>query len=144
MKFDDFEMFIQRGAGTTLEFKENFSSSVARELVALANIIGGKILLDVRDDDTVIGAQESNALRARFKGIAGNYDQPVPMRAELFGREFTGHVRENDLDIVQCSDSFLWRQGSATQKLNRDEIRRSFPLDGVVLLIRPHPQLAFQ
>ena len=34
---DDLRILIQEGEGTTLEFKEGFSSSFARELVALAN-----------------------------------------------------------------------------------------------------------
>ncbi len=50
-----FRILIQEGEGTTLEFKESLSSSFARELVALANTIGGKILLGVRDDGTVAG-----------------------------------------------------------------------------------------
>ena len=57
---DDLRILIQEGEGTTLEFKESLSSSFARELVALANTIGGKILLGVRDDGTVIGVHDSN------------------------------------------------------------------------------------
>ena len=52
---DDLEILIQEGEGTTLEFKESLSSSFARELVALANTIGGRILLGVRDDGAVVG-----------------------------------------------------------------------------------------
>ena len=48
---DDLRILIQEGEGTTLELKESLSSSFARELVALANTIGGKILLGVRDDN---------------------------------------------------------------------------------------------
>ena len=36
----DLETLIQQGEGTMLEFKESLSSSLARELVALANTIG--------------------------------------------------------------------------------------------------------
>ena len=59
---NDLNILIQEGEGTTLEFKENLSSSFAGELVALANTIGRKILLGVRDDGTVIGVHDSNAL----------------------------------------------------------------------------------
>ena len=58
MTLDDLAILIQEGEGTTLEFKESLSSSFARELVALANTIGGNILLDVRDNGTVIGVQD--------------------------------------------------------------------------------------
>ena len=77
MTLDDLEFLIQEGEGTTLEFKERLSSSFARELVALANAIGGRILLGVRDDGTVIGARDSNSLRARIQDIARNCDPPV-------------------------------------------------------------------
>ena len=47
----DLEILIQQGEGATLEFKEALSpSSFAREIVALENTIGGKVLLGVRDD----------------------------------------------------------------------------------------------
>ena len=129
MTFDDFGRFIPKVDGTTFEFKEKFSSSVARELAAFANINGSKILLDVNDDDTVTGAQDSNGLRARFQGITDKCVQPVQVGAELLGRAFTVHVRENDLDILQCRDGTFRCQGAATQNLTRDEIRGSFPLE---------------
>ena len=53
------------GEGTTLEFKEDLSSSFARELVVLANTIGGKILLGVRDNDSIVGVLDTKTLRAR-------------------------------------------------------------------------------
>ena len=56
----DLDILIQEGEGTTLEFKEGLSSSFARELVALANTIGGRILLGVRDDGAVAGVKASS------------------------------------------------------------------------------------
>ena len=79
MTLDDLQILIQEGEGTTLEFKESLSSSFARELVALANTMGGKILLGVRDDGTVVGVQDTNTLRARIQDIARNCD---PVRSK--------------------------------------------------------------
>ena len=129
---DDINILVQKGEGTTLEFKESLSSSFARELVALANTIGGKILLGVRDDGTVTGVQDTNALRARIQDIARNCDPPVQVRAEPVGEVIAVHVRESDAKPVQCSDGFFWRQGAVTQKLGRDEIRDLFRLEGAV------------
>ena len=92
MTLDDLEILIQEGEGTTLEFKERLSSSFARELVALANAIGGRILLGVRDDGTVLGIQDSNSLRARIQDIARNCDPPVQVHAEPVGQMITVHV----------------------------------------------------
>jgi predicted HTH transcriptional regulator len=46
----DLDILLHEGEGSMLEYKESFSSSLARELVAFANSAGGKILLGVRDD----------------------------------------------------------------------------------------------
>ena len=84
----DLRILIQEGEGKTLEFKESLSSSFARELVALANTIGGKILIGVRDDGTVIGVHDSNTIRARIQDIARNCDPPVKVLAEPVGGVF--------------------------------------------------------
>ena len=132
MTLDDLEILIQEGEGTTLEFKERLSSSFARELVALANAIGGRILLGVRDDGTVLGIQDSNSLRARIQDIARNCDPPVQVHAEPVGQVVTIHVKESASKPVQCSEGFFLRQGAVTQKLSRDEIRDMFRLEGTV------------
>ena len=98
---DDLRILIQEGEGTTLEFKESLSSSFARELVALANTIGGKILLGVRDDGTVIGMHDSNTLRARIQDIARNCDPPVKVLAEPVGGVFA--AREVTLTLLDST-----------------------------------------
>ncbi len=128
----DLEILLQQGEGTTIEFKENLSASFAREMVALANTIGGKILLGVRDDGTVSGVKDSNRLRARVQDVARNCDPPVKVRVEPVGRVFAVHVRESDAKPVQCGDGFFWRQGSVTQKLSRNEIRDFFRTERVI------------
>jgi ATP-dependent DNA helicase RecG len=126
------KILIQEGEGTTLEFKEAFSSSLAREMVAMANTIGGKILLGVRDDGVVVGVKDSGKLRARVQDIARNCDPPVKMLVEPVGKVLVVHVRESDAKPVQCSDGFFWRQGAVTQKLSRDEIREFFRTEGAI------------
>ena len=90
MTLDDLQILIQEGEGTTLEFKESLSSSFARELVALANTIGGKILLGVRDDGTVVGVQDTNTLRARIQDIS-----ILRYRSGSGWRSVRGPVRES-------------------------------------------------
>jgi len=46
----DLDILLHEGEGSMLEYKESFSSSLAREIVAFANGAGGKIILGVRDD----------------------------------------------------------------------------------------------
>jgi len=140
----DLKILIQEGEGTTLEFKEGLSSSFARELVALANTIGGKILLGVRDDGTVVGVQDSNQLRARIQDIARNCDPPVHVVVEPVGKVLVVHVRESAAKPVQCSDGFFWRQGAVTQKLSRDEIRDFFRAEGAIRFdLSPCPRFRY-
>jgi len=115
-----------------LEYKESFSSSLARELVAFANSAGGKILLGVRNDGTVIGVRDSNDLRARIQDIARNCDPPVNVVVESVGKVLAVTVRESESKPVQCREGFFWRQGASTQKLSRDEIREFFRSEGTV------------
>ena len=140
----DLDILIQQGEGVTLEFKESLSSSFAREVVALANTVGGKILLGVREDGAVTGIRDSNALRARIQDIARNCDPPVKVLVEPVRDALVVHVRESDGKPVQCSDGFFWRQGAATQKLSRNEIREFFRVEGVIRFdLSPCPRFKY-
>ena len=128
----DLQILLRQGEGTTLEYKEALSDSFARELVALANTRGGKILLGVRDDGSVAGIGDSNGLRARIQDMARNCDPPVSIDVEPVGRIMVVRVRESDAKPVQCREGFFSRQGAVTQKLSRDEIRDLFRREGAV------------
>ncbi|MFH1123939.1 MAG: ATP-binding protein [Pseudomonadota bacterium] len=132
MKPAEIAILLQEGEGSMLEYKEGLSASFARELVAMANIAGGKILLGVRDDGTVKGIPDSNDLRARIQDIARNCDPPVKVLVQRVGEVTVVTVRESEAKPVQCSDGFFWRQGAVTQKLSRDEIRDFFRAEGVI------------
>lgn len=101
-------------------------------MVALANTIGGRILLGVRDDGSVAGLKDSNGLRARIQDMARNRDPPVEVVVEPVGDVIVVHVRGSDAKPVQCSEGFFWRQGSVTQKLSRDENCDFFRAEGAI------------
>ena len=132
MNHCELELLLGKGEGATLEFKESLPGSFARELVALANSEGGIILLGVRDNGTVKGIDDSNALRARIQDIARNCDPPVQLLLQRVGRVTAVHVHQSAVKPVQCSDGFFWRNGAVTQKLSRDEIRNFFRGEGAV------------
>lgn len=90
------DILMRQGESTTLEFKESLSVPFARELVALANTMGGRILLGVSDDGVVKSIKDTKALRARIQDIARNYDPPVKVLAKRVG------------------DVLRWRCGRAT------------------------------
>ena len=144
MKRADLKILVQEGEGTTLEFKESLSASLAREMVALANTIGGKILLGVCDDGSVARLKDSNTLRARVQDMARNCDPPVKVVVEPVGEVVVVHVHESDAKPVQCSEGFFWRQGAVTQKLSRDEIRDFFRAEGTIRFdLAPCPRFRY-
>ena len=132
MTHESLRILIEQGEGTTLEFKEKFSAGFAREVVALANTIGGKVLVGVNDGGKMIGAGDSNTLRARIQDVARNCDPPVRILVEPIAGILVVHVSESDSKPVQCSEGFFWRQGAVTQKLNRDELRDFFRKEGSI------------
>lgn len=144
MKPADLRIVVQQGEGTTLEFRESLPAHLTRDLVAMANTIGGRILLGVRDDGTVAGVKDSNGLRARVQDIARNCDPPVKVIVEAVGEVLALHVRESDAKPVQCSEGFFWRQGAVTQKLSRDEIRDFFRAEGAIRFdLSPCPRFRY-
>ncbi len=132
MRQIDLDILLHEGEGSMLEYKESFSSSLGRELVAFANSAGGKIILGVRDDGTVAGMRDSNDLRAKIQDLARNCDPPVKVLVEPVGKVLVVHIRESESKPVQCREGFFWRQGAGTQKLSRDEIRDFFRSEGSV------------
>lgn len=128
----ELEVLIREGESATLEFKEGLSSSFARELVALANGLGGKILLGVRDDGSIGGIQDSNELRARIQDIARNCDPPIQVSLETAGNVVVVHVSESVEKPVQCREGFYVRHGAMSQKLTREEIRAFFQREGAI------------
>ncbi len=121
----DLQILLEQGEGTTLEYKEALSESFVRELVAMANTRGGRILLGVRDDGTIATLSDSNRLRARIQDIARNCDPAVEITVESVERVVVVHVLESDSKPVQCREGFFTRTGAVTQKLTRD--RRTSP-----------------
>jgi len=133
MKQTDLDILLREGEGPMLEYKESFSPSFARDLAAFANSSGGKILLGVRDDGTVVGVRDSNQLRAQIQDIARNCDPPIKILVEaVVGKVMVITVRESEGKPVQCREGFFWRQGASTQKLSRDEIRDFFRSEGAI------------
>ena len=132
MTAEDLDILLREGEGSMLEYKEAVSSSLAREMVALANSTGGRILIGVRDDGTVVGVLATNEARARIQDMAHNCDPPVKIAVHPVGGVLVVTVREAESKPVQCREGFYWRQGAVTQKLSRDEIRDFFRSEGAI------------
>ncbi|HPB29874.1 MAG TPA: ATP-binding protein [Candidatus Sumerlaeota bacterium] len=69
MKAADLDILIQDGEGAMLEYNEDISSSLAREMVAFANTAGSHILLGLNDNGMVKGIVDNNAIVNPFPAV---------------------------------------------------------------------------
>jgi len=53
MNLKELKSLIDQGEGYNLEFKESFSDTIAKDICAFANALGGKILLGITDDKEI-------------------------------------------------------------------------------------------
>jgi ATP-dependent DNA helicase RecG len=124
----EFALAISAWEGQFLEFKESFSDSLARELVAFANAEGGRVYVGVSDDKSVKGAAISNRMLSQVQQIARQCDPPVAVQLVPFkyeGRDLLMiEVSEGTQKPYGCSDGYFLRTGPSSQKMNRDELLR--------------------
>jgi ATP-dependent DNA helicase RecG len=123
MDTKEFEFILSQGEGTFVEFKESLDTkSLAREIVALANTQGGKIILGVSDDCKIKGFKVTNENKAQIQDIAHHCDPSIKVHLEKFDNVLIIHVAEGEDKPYGCSQGFFVRVGAQSQKLTRDEI----------------------
>ena len=113
MKAADLDILLQEGEGVMLEYKEGLSSSFARELVAFANTVGGRILLGVRDDGTIKGMKLSDLGHKSVRRNALIAD--LLHRIDFIEKAGTGIKRIRDEARVQgCPEPLFEETGFVT------------------------------
>ena len=112
--------------GLTIEFKEQFSSGLARDLVAFANAVGGRILLGVADHGEIKGIAQANRVLSQIHSLARECSPSVPVAAKVIPVDkkqcVVIEVRDLPNKPYSCSEGFFVRSGANTQKLKREEI----------------------
>ena len=82
---DDKELgfILKEGEGQFIEFKVSFDSkNLAKEIVAFANSLGGKIFLGIDDSKSVLGINTTNQLKSQIQDIARKCDPPVSINID--------------------------------------------------------------
>lgn len=137
---DEIKFLISQGEGYNLEFKESFSKSIAREICAFANANGGKILLGVTDNGEIKGISITNSLRSRIQDIARNFDPPLGVAIRCVDNVVVIDIPEGVNRPYSTNGKFYLRYGANSQQLGRDEIRKFFQVEGLVLFDeKPNP-----
>jgi len=115
---------LEEGEGLHIEFKENISKQLDREMVAFANASGGSIFIGVNDDNVITGVNITNGLRSQIQDIARNCDPSVQIEIVTYKEQSVIEIKVNEGydKPYRCRDGFYIRQSENSQKLKRDEI----------------------
>lgn len=128
MKIERIKEIIQTGEGLKTEFKQGISSKIAREIVAFANQKGGRVLVGVSDNGEIKGYDYNNDNKSKLTDILRNNIEPKI--------DNLNHDYENDVLVINIPEGknkpysangkFYIRNGTNSQRLNRDEVRTFF------------------
>jgi len=113
---------IKTGEGYTLEFKENYSSSIDKEICAFANANGGRILLGVKDDNSIINFSPTNTFASQIQSIARNIEPYFSVDFEMIDTVGVISIPEGKNKPYSVRGKHYLRQGASSQRLNRDEL----------------------
>lgn len=123
---DQVNLLIREGEGLTVEFKEHFTSRIAEDIVAFANVKGGTLLLGVRDNVTISGERLTNNLKATINDVARNCKPSISVEVAQVGEVVAVVVPEGTEKPYSCSSSYFRRLDGNTQKMSHDELRIMF------------------
>lgn len=123
---------MKEGEGYNLEFKET-DSNIDKEICALANATGGRILLGVTDHGDVKGIAITNKFKSQITDIARNFDPRFQVTLEVVDNILVINVPEGKNKPYSVGGKFYLRYGPNSQQLGRDEIREFFHHEGLIL-----------
>ncbi|MDD3176069.1 MAG: putative DNA binding domain-containing protein [Candidatus Nanoarchaeia archaeon] len=132
---------IKTGEGYTLEFKQDFNSSIGKSICAFANASGGKIFLGVSDENKIIGFKNNNKIFSEIQTIARNMDPSFQINFEMVDNIGVIYVPEGKDKPYSVSGKYYLRQGANSQCLNRDELNEFFQKNNKISFERQIPNL---
>lgn len=132
MKKRDILDLIRVGEGLTVEFKENISKDLGKEICAFANAKGGKIVLGLSDAGKFIGINVTNSLKSNIQDYARNIDPTIPIEIEKVENLLVITVQEGDKKPYSANGKFFLRIGTNSQQLERDEVRDFFQRENLI------------
>lgn len=133
MKEKKLKFILEEGEGYNIEFKEAFSSEIAKDICAFANANGGRILLGISDKKEINGIEITNRLKSQIHDLVRNFDPKLKVSLEEFNRVLVINVPEGKDKPYSTSGKFYSRQGTNSQRLSRDEIIEFFYKEGRIL-----------
>lgn len=127
MKPSDLKLILKEGEGLGVEFKEQFTAKIDRDIVAFANTNGGKIILGVNDQGQIIGEKLTNDLKAKINDLARNCEPEIDIKKiEQVSNTVVITIEESSQKPHSCSVGFYRRLDAATRKMNQRELKLLF------------------
>ena len=134
---------LRAGEGAKLEFKRDGvrAEQVAKEIVAFANMNGGRILLGVEDDGTVTGIERPNLQEWLMDAVVGAHVFPalVPDYEEVATAAGTVAVVSVHLGTAKpyavqrgARQDFYLRYGNTCRRASREQLLRLFESGGMM------------
>ncbi len=127
----ELDFLLKEGEGYNLEFKET-DSNLAKEICALANASGGKVLLGVTDQGEIKGVTITNKFKSEITDLARNFDPKFHVTLEVMDNILVINVPEGKNKPYSVNGKFYLRYGPNSQQLGRDEIRDLFYKEGSI------------
>ena len=147
MTESELQQIIDAGEGSRVEFKRDGirPEQLAKEIVALANMSGGKVLLGVEDDGTISGVQRPNPQEWLMDTVVGRHVTPqfVPNYEEVSVAGVIvaiitvpmGAAKPYALQHGDRQDYYL-RYGNVCRLATREQMLRLFESGGLLAVER--------
>ncbi len=144
MKTDDLLKLIRNGENSGLEFKRDTirPEKLAKEVVAMANLQGGRILLGIEDDGSIQGIQRKNLCEWVMDTVFGRYVHPliIPFYEEVQLEEdkrvavvsFPQGVSKPYVVRSKDREDIYIRIGSISRLATREQQMRLFETGGIL------------
>lgn len=133
MRIEELYFLIQQGEGYNVEFKERYTSTIDKDICAMANATGGKILIGVDDNGIVIPVKLTNIIKSEIQSIARNFDPKFSVSVNEFNGVIIIDIVEGMEKPYSAGGKFYIRQGANSQQLSREEIKNFFAREGLIL-----------
>ena len=132
MTFEQLQSILMSGESSTVEFKTEDVrvESLAGEIVALANLAGGVILIGVEDDGAVQGVRR-NDMEAFIVNVCRNAIRPsiLPQIEKMFHGDkliYIITIEQGDAVYSTAAGKYFIRVGSTKQQPTQQELLRLF------------------